>query len=206
MRKLREQSFLNSSADFEKAFNERQKVPHNWMDVYRWEELIKPFKGGKLIDLGCLDSLVPIITKTYFPNSEIWGLDQAKEAIKKLAEAEPKINYLVGDVYKTGFPDGYFDYAVAGELIEHLEKLEDFFREAFRILKPDGKLAITTPYKETEAGEVDQFRHLWSFMPSDIRALARPYMRGAKIKIIPTWLERRFHYHHPYILAIITKK
>ena len=44
MRKLREQTFLNSSLEFEKQFNERQKAPHNWMDVYRWEELIKPFK------------------------------------------------------------------------------------------------------------------------------------------------------------------
>ena len=206
MRKLRPQTFLNSSLEFEKQFNERQKMSSNWMDMYRWEELVKSFKGGKLIDLGCLDSLVPIMAKTSFPNSEVWGLDQATEAIKKLAEVEPRINYVVGDVHKTGFPHEYFDYAVAGELIEHLEKPEEFFKEAFRILKSGGKLALTTPYKETEAGEVDQFRHLWSFTPSDIRTLARPYMKGAKTKIIPTWLERRMKYHHPYILAIITKR
>ena len=206
MRKLRSQSFLNSSEEFEKTFHERRQASPNWMDVYRWEELVKPFKGGKLVDLGCLGSYVPVMAKAHFPNSEVWGLDQAKEAIKKLSEAEPRINYVVGDVYKTGFPDGYFDYVVAGELIEHLEKPDDFFKEAFRILKSGGKLALTTPYKETEAGEVDQFRHIYSFDKTDIRNLARPYMRGAKTKIIPTCFERRIHYHHPYILSIITRK
>ena len=206
MRKLRSQSFLNSSEEFEKTFHERRRASPNWMDIYRWEELVKSFKGGRLIDLCCLDSLVPLMAKTRYPGAEVWGLDRAEGIIRELAEAEPRINYTVGDVYETNFPDGYFDYVVAGELIEHLERPQDFMKEAFRILKSGGKLALTTPLEETEAGEVDHKRHLWSFTKVDIRALARPYMRGAKTKIIPTWFERRIKYHHPYILCLISKK
>ena len=43
------------------------------------------------------------------------------------------------------FRSGYFDLAISLEVIEHLAKAEDFLLEAYRILKPDGILIISTP-------------------------------------------------------------
>lgn len=206
MRRLRSNSDLNSPQEYYNVFLERLQRPPDWMDVKRWKALIAPFKGGRLIDLGCLDSMVPFIAKTRYPDCEVWGLDQSVEVIEKLAEEYPQINYTPGNACDTDFPDEYFDYAVAGELIEHLDEPSEFFKEAFRILKPGGKLALTTPLEETEAGEVDGHRHIWSFTKQDIRDLAKPYMKGAIIKETPTWVERRLKYHHPYLIAWITKK
>lgn len=202
MRRLNIQNQLNSSEAFDKIFKEKKP---NEMDIRRWQELFKYYKGGHFIDLGCLWSYIPLWAKRRYPGFEIWAMDQAEEAIREMAEAEPSINYTVGDVYETLFPNEYFDYAVAGELIEHLERPHDFIKEVFRILKPGGKLALSTP-KNEKKGEVDEHRHLWSFTASDIRDLCRPYMRGAKIYEIPSWIERRMKYHHPYLICIITKK
>lgn len=176
------------------------------MDVLRWEELLKHFKGGRLIDLGCLDSLIPFWAKQKFLSSEVYGLDQAEDVIRELNESFPEINYLVGDVYDTGFPDNFFDYVVAGELIEHLEFPDKFFKEAFRILKPGGTLALTTPREETEAGEVDGERHIWSYSKRDIENLVKPHSKKWKVGEIPSWLRRRIKYHHPYIICFATKR
>ena len=201
MRKINEQNQLNSGEAFDKIFKEKKP---DYMDIRRWEELFKYYKGGTFIDLGCLWSYIPLWAKKKYPLNEIWGLDQAEQAIQQLAEAEPSINYTVGDVYNTTFTNDYFDYIVAGELIEHLEEPSKFIKEVFRILKPSGKLALSTPLCE-EIGGVDQYRHLYSFSVNDIRDLCKSYMKGMKHKIIPTFLERRIKYHHPYIVTWITK-
>ncbi len=205
MRRLRENSVLNGPDAYSEMFVERQKGEVDWFDSLRWERLIKDFNGGKIIDLGCLDSLIPMMAKKRFPECESWGLDQAEDAIHYLARECPEINYTVGDVYKTELPTGYFDYVVAGELIEHLEKPEDFFAEAFRILKPGGILAISTPKEETEKGEVDGFRHLWSYTREDIKEMCQLYSSKVKIgtlrsKYFP------YKYHWPYIICWATKK
>ena len=202
MRRLQVKNHLNSGEAFDKIFKEKKP---DETDIRRWQELFKYYKGGSFIDLGCLWSYIPLWAKQKFPKDEIWGLDQAEEAILQLAQAEPSINYTVGDVMDTQFPDNYFDYIVSGEVIEHLEDPAKFIKEAFRILKPGGKLVLSTP-REEEKGAVDEHRHLWSFSASDIRTLCKPYMKGAKIYEIPNWLERRVKYSHPYLICLLTKK
>lgn len=50
------------------------------------------------------------------------------------------------DITKTlPYPDNTFDIIIAIEVIEHISDHEMFFSEASRILKPDGKLYVTTP-------------------------------------------------------------
>ena len=47
--------------------------------------------------------------------------------------------------YNLPYEDGYFDYILNSNGIEHLEDQYNFVRECYRILKPNGKLLITTP-------------------------------------------------------------
>ena len=203
MRRLRDQSFANSSEAFEEMFHKGPKP--DWFDIPRWEKLLKKFKGGKLMDLGCFMSQLPVMAKKKYPESEIWALDQAKEVIEFLAEEYPYINYTVGDATYTDFPNGFFDYVVAAELIEHLDYPEALFKEAFRILKPGGVLAITTPLEETEAGEVDGNSHIWSFERNDIKKLAEPYSKRMKIGTLRSKYFPKYKYHFPYIIAYLWK-
>lgn len=56
------------------------------------------------------------------------------------------IQYLPGDITRTGFSDGFFDAVTCMSVIEHGVPLEPYFREMFRILKPGGLLITSTDY------------------------------------------------------------
>lgn len=204
MRRLIEGTGKNSPEEYDQVFLKRQENDPDDFDVKRWRQLLYYYRGGKLIDLGCLDSLVPSIAHHWYPKSEIWGIDLAKEALKQMKEKFPFVYYQEMDVYKTDFPNNYFDYAVAGEIIEHLEDPEKFIKEAFRILKVDGMLALSTPLKELLGG-VDQYRHLWSFELEDIRKLLSPYGK-VKIYTLGSQFFPWYRYSHDIILAYMVKK
>lgn len=197
------QENINSPQEYDSIFLQRKEKGVDKFDLKRWELLLKYFKGGRLIDLGCLDSLIPAMAKKDFPKSEVWGIDVSKEALSQMQVQHPEVYYEPMDVYKTSFPSGYFSYAVAGELIEHLENPKEFIEEAFRILKTDGILALSTPLEEKK-GEVDAHRHLWSFKIQDIRDLLSPY-GNVKFNIFPKFHIPLTTYHHKNIIAWTTK-
>lgn len=45
----------------------------------------------------------------------------------------------------TGIPDNSFDFAVTFQVIEHIRQDEEFVKEIHRVLKPGGKLLVSTP-------------------------------------------------------------
>lgn len=186
----------NTPELFDQIFKEKKP---DWFDKKRWKWLLKRWKGGRLIDLGCLWSEVPLLALYAQPDASVWGLDYANEAISALQQKYPEINYVMDDVYETQFPDKSFDYVVAGELIEHLDEPQKFIKEAFRILDDGGILALSTPLEEArEPGAVDLEKHLWSFTKEDILDLCKDF-KDIKIKIIGS----RFFPWYKYVFDTI---
>ena len=205
MEKLTEQSEKNSNLEYDKIYLKRKETGPNEQDVRRWKRLLKHYRGGRIIDLGCLDSLVPALVHERFPKAEVWGIDLAEEAIAGMKMKYPLVYFEVGDVYKTKYPADYFSYAVAGELIEHLERPEDFIKEAMRILRPGGTLALSTPKEEAiEVGAVDKDRHLWSFSSEDLESLLNSYGE-VSIDVLGSRYFPIYAYHWPSLIAYCKK-
>lgn len=47
-----------------------------------------------------------------------------------------------------GFPDSSFDYVITFQVIEHIRKDREMIREIHRVLRPGGKLIISTPNRK----------------------------------------------------------
>ena len=166
---------LNTAKMSNNMFKHRWQEEEHYIDFKRFQELVKYFKGGKYRDAGCFNSpMAHEIIKT-FPKTESWGLDHADYVIKVLKERHPQVNYIVGDIYRMDFENKYFDYIVMGEVLEHLERPEEAVKEAIRILKSDGYLAVSVPFEEIISQPAVSDEHLWAYTEKDIKDLLSPY-------------------------------
>lgn len=182
---------------------EYQKIaytPVDWFELKRWQRLLKHWKGGYLLDLGSFDSMVPVFAKALYPESWVHALDYSYKGTNIYSG----IYYDQGDVYNIKRGDATMDYVVMGQLLEHLEYPEKALKEAMRVLKVGGVLALSVPLNETEAGEVDKTHHLWSFSEQDIEELLKPY-GSWEIETLRSQFIPRYIYHFPNIVAFCKK-
>jgi len=104
----------------------------------RFEIISKEVRGSVVYDFGSLgdtgDSALHHFLQKAHPGKRIIGVD-----IKPDAEIQHDLN--------KPFPKEWekADTAVAGEVIEHLLHPFSFLKECHELLKPGGKLIITTP-------------------------------------------------------------
>jgi len=179
MKRLRQEN-RNSPEFFDETLLKRMSE-NKWLnpaDDERFDEMSKYFKGGNYLDLGIGDSPAGLHLKKKFKDSNFYALDFAPKLIEFLRKKYPTINYVIGDCLDTPYKDNFFDYIIAGELIEHMEDPVDLVKEAMRILKPGGVFVISTPEREdvTRERAVD-FSHMWSFETGDMTDLMKDYGR-----------------------------
>jgi glycosyltransferase involved in cell wall biosynthesis/ubiquinone/menaquinone biosynthesis C-methylase UbiE len=83
---------------------------------------------------------------------KVYALDLMEENIEfgQCSYDFNNINWIKGDVTKLPFEDNKFDVYISFETLEHLslDLVENYFKEAVRVLKENGIMIISTPNKE----------------------------------------------------------
>lgn len=117
--------------------------------------LIPSDKRIKILDFGCGTGLIFYnLKKLGYKNVE--GIDRDQY----IEEA------MTGDIEKgLKIKDNTYDLIIARDVVEHMRDPDNFFKEAYRILKPKGKIIILTPATEKMyLGEFYQgYDHKWPF-------------------------------------------
>lgn len=82
---------------------------------------------------------------------KVYGIDNdGKNVIEAKKEYfDKKITFIMSDAHSIPLNSSAIDIIVSLETIEHLEKPKKFLEEAYRLLKPDGLLILSTPNRET---------------------------------------------------------
>lgn len=96
--------------------------------------------GGRLLDAG---AAYGFFLQTASPYFECMGIDVSEYAAK-VAREEFRMNVQAVDIEHTNFPDAHFDAVVLWDIIEHLIRPVDALREVSRVLKPGGRVFIST--------------------------------------------------------------
>ncbi|MHA1833644.1 MAG: class I SAM-dependent methyltransferase [Candidatus Baldrarchaeia archaeon] len=102
-------------------------------------------KAENYLDIGCNDGTFTIKIAEAIQAKNMYGVDIA-ETILKMAE-EKKIKTFKVDVNceKLPFPNEYFDFISAVDVIEHLVNSDNFLSEVQRTLKNNRFFLISTP-------------------------------------------------------------
>jgi SAM-dependent methyltransferase len=133
-----------------------------------WPYLRQLPKGSRVLDGGCgLGDWVVWLTRAGYPTV---GLDVSRLTIGKLKEMFPGMEFAVGDIRETGFPDASFDAYFSWGTFEHFE--EGFDRvvgEAYRVLKPGGLLFTSMPTVNIRHALRDILREPWRLPPQTQR-------------------------------------
>jgi ubiquinone/menaquinone biosynthesis C-methylase UbiE len=94
--------------------------------------------SGRLLDVGCgLKPFGPMFAPYV---SEHVGVDHP-DSPHALTSVD-----VLATAYEVPLPDGSFDTVLMSEVLEHLERPQDALAEALRLLRPGGKLILTTPF------------------------------------------------------------
>lgn len=100
-------------------------------------------KKEKILDLACGDGATSIIIKK-LSGGEVTGVDFSQYALD-VAKKEG-IRTIRADLEKTlPIPDTSFDTVFWGDNIEHLFNPQVTLNEIYRVLKPNGRLVLSTP-------------------------------------------------------------
>lgn len=104
--------------------------------------------GSRLLDVGCgfggtIDSLNERFRKLDMTglNIDSRQLERARATVH--ARHGNRITFIEGDACRLPFPDASFDVVLAVECVFHFPSRERFLREAVRVLKPGGTLALS---------------------------------------------------------------
>ena len=128
--------------------------------------------GMKVLDAGCGigGTSLCIAEKT---GAGVWGItitpEQVDLAIKyaRKKNIHNLVNFSVQNYTKTSFPSNFFDVVIGIESICYASPKSSFLKEAYRVLKPGGKIVIADGYlgrkpkNEKEKEIIKEFK--WSF-------------------------------------------
>jgi ubiquinone/menaquinone biosynthesis C-methylase UbiE len=103
--------------------------------------------GGNLLEIGCgvgrgLDVLAQHCM-------QYTGIDKNTALLETLRKAYPNLNFIEGHIPPLhGLADNSFNTVVSFQVIEHIQDDDLFIKEIYRVLKPGGKLILTTPNRK----------------------------------------------------------
>ncbi|PRY19518.1 methyltransferase family protein [Aliiruegeria haliotis] len=104
-----------------------------------------PKPGKDVLEIGCGNGAsTEMLLKAMCPGN-LLGIDPADGLLDRARERfrkQPEVSFKSGDAISTAQADGRFDIVVAHTVYSHLPDPLGALREAFRVLKPGGTLAV----------------------------------------------------------------
>ena len=160
-------------------------LPRNGHRLTRTRQLIvkETGTGRTILDLGCGEGRnAPL----YVGDNDVYGFDICPK--RMLLNEENALNkgyraLVVGNAIGLPFGDASFDVVVCMEVIEHVTETRQFAAELHRVLKPGGRLILSTP------NLVGLWNRLGMVLGKGLKASPSSFVRGNGLYPLSPWRE-----------------
>ncbi|MCA9243567.1 MAG: methyltransferase domain-containing protein [Phycisphaerales bacterium] len=140
--------------------------------------------GERVLDVGCSQGIASLILAR--EGRKVVGIDIRQDAIDHAnaevgslpTAAQANISFQVVTPGRFPFEDHAFDSVLLGEIIEHTTRPEELIDEAARLLKPGGRIVITTPF-----GVLPHPEHVMTYFLTNFVNIVRPRMAVTALEI-----------------------
>lgn len=135
--------------------------------------------SGKVIELGCgwgrgVDALTEAC-------DHYTGLDKNEPLINSLQAKHPRHTFQVADLpHLTKLQDNLFDFVITFQVIEHVQDDHQFLAEARRVLKPGGKIFLSTVNRAYTLSRNPW--HIREYNASELKTLMENYFQKIEAK------------------------
>ncbi|MGL5278828.1 MAG: methyltransferase domain-containing protein [Cetobacterium sp.] len=171
------------------GYNEYTLLTDN-MYLNRILNIGHPFKGKRVLDLGCGTGLLSLSLAD--KADEIFALDISNGMINSLKSKIKKreiknIKAIKGDIHDTQFPDNFFDTIICVLSFHHFHDIRRVMQILKRILKPFGEIIVVDIYTSSDEGEnilqntcekIRDFSHNKFFTSRELKDLLKDFDFG----------------------------
>lgn len=131
-----------------------------WQKYERAADLMADASVHDVIDIGCNRGSIEVLFDARHPDrvstARVAGVDVSREAIAQAqALGFEWCTFEAYDGHRLPFDDASFDLAIMVEVIEHVIDKKSLLGEIRRVLRPSGRLYLTTPNPECLALRVE---------------------------------------------------
>ena len=132
-------------------------------------------RGPRVLDVGCSEGILEVLLARR--GVEVTGVDVNLEALdfarellgKEPDEVQARARLIHGDFIEGRPVTGLFDTVVLGEILEHLDDPAALLNRSLELLRPGGRIVITTPF-----GLHPHEDHHQTFYLTDVVELLKP--------------------------------
>ena len=123
--------------------DELEDLPYKWPTIKH----LFPKEPCRFLDFGCGTGVLTAKINALRPDYTICGVDISPKAIQTIKKRIPKGTFRpIHESQHIPFPDKYFDFVLAADVLEHIYDTNAAFSEISRVLVPGGTLLISVPY------------------------------------------------------------